>query len=843
MPNATFTIVYPKYLSMYALAKYNFNPVAARNALINTYDTLQTDLQTTVDMEQASRAKFSGDPQTESCNQINTTTMAFYGNLLTLYRSAQDLSGAVYTAGSFHNENLDLQNAAVSACSNQGATPSAACVKLATMDEKLFPLLPAFDAMNVELLRDGQGIQDTIDTLLQAYLGMGCRGMRPDTSGGGNTLSIDTVFSSSYLDSLPIVDTDYLNTKLQELSPYYVSPNIINYISGKIIGTSEFNDGITNSIDYIKDMSKVTNSIVSLNTDIKPIQAGQFYNESGSSTGGFTNCPGGYYCPVTSTKPIQCPVNAYCPPGTTDQPIQCPPGLYSSPGANDISKCTSAWPLGYYQDLTTGKSVQCPTGYYCANGVRTACAAGTYNMKKGMSDAKSCLFCPKGSYCKTTTSITPCDAGTYNSSTQQTSSFACIACPAGTSCINKGTVTPVPCLPGTFSAATKLTKACTSVQGGYYLPGSGNTTDTGKQPCAAGYYCPGGTGNPVTCPAGSYCDVAQLTAAKPCAGGRYGATSGLTASSCSGPCDAGYICPPGSSVSYAIPCPEGNYCPSGSTNTMICPAGYYCPYESGTPTPCPQGTYNDSTSKRTVQDCKPCPAGKRCGVATATQGDPCPAGYYCTGGMDVNPCIPGGYCDETSLQGPKLCPAGTYNPNNTSSVITDCVPCAAGTWSNSPGEAGSCSQTCPPGSYCPSSTSIVSYTIPAAATASYNNAVNGRISLPIGTTQPIPCAAGAYCANAGMSSPTPCPRATYSSLTGQSLAEVCQSCANIGLVSTVAYFTSPYGVVAADSMGNIYGIVSAAKASIFKITSAGVITTLAGSVAGFADGTGLAGKV
>ena len=776
-PKDTFTIVYPKYLSMYSLAKYGFDPVVARSALINDYDTLQGELQTVVELEQGIRASFAANPKGESCNQINTMTMAFYGRLLSIYNSAQDLSGAAYIAGNLHDENMNLQNSVSSGsnspCMNQGATPSAACIQLASMDEKLFPLLPKFDAMNLKLLTSGQDIQAIIDTLVQAYLGMGCT--RGSGSGSGSPLSIDTVFSSAYLESLPTVDTDTLNTKLQELSPYYVSPNIINFISRKLVGTSEFSADLSTSLDYLKDMNKVVNSIVSLNTDIKPIAAGEFYNESGASAGGFTNCPGGYYCTLTSSMPIQCPVGTFCPPGTTDQPIQCPPGLYSPAGSDDISKCIAAFPLGYYQDSTTGKLIECPTGSYCSNGARTECPPGTYNMKKGKSDSTACLDCPKGAYCTGPTSITPCPAGTYNSSTRQGNKSACISCPAGTFCVNKGSVTPTPCPAGTFSSTAGRTTACNPVEAGYYLPGTGKSDDSGKLQCTAGYYCPGGSGNPVSCTLGNYCDVPQLSAPKPCAAGQYGSTFGLTTPSCSGSCSAGYLCPPGTSVMNAFTCPAGSYCPAGTVNAILCAAGYYCPYGSASQIPCPEGTYNDATGKSSLSDCKICDPGKVCNLATSTLPPPCPAGYYCPGGTAPLQCIPGAYCDETSLSAPKLCAAGTYNPKTGSTSILDCKACAPGTWSSSLGEQGSCSQTCPPGNYCPSPRSSMLYTIPTSALPIYYGVqVSGRVTLQLGSTSPVPCPFNTYCDSSGMANPTPCPTRTFSAQTGQTSVTVCQ---------------------------------------------------------------------
>jgi len=800
-PKDTFQMVFPKYVSMYALAKYNYDPVTARTVLINEYDVLQTDLQTAVETEQRSRSEFASDPKTQSCTQINNMTMGFYGELIRLYKGAQNLSGVVKNAGSFHDENMSLQNLVLSACKTQNSLPSEDCKKLATMDEKLFPLLPRFDAINVNILADGESIQDMIDTLVQAYMGMGCRRSTSGSAPTDGTPSIDTIFSDTYIDSLGTIDIDFLYEKLQELSPYYVSRNIINYISSKLIGTSEFNAGLSDSLDYLKDMNKITNNIVSLNTDIAPLQRGKFFSESGATAGGFANCPPGYYCTVGSTMPIKCPVGTYCPAGTAGEPIQCPRGLFSPPGSTKLEDCQTTLPVGYYTDTTTGQLIECPTGHYCADGNRTLCPPGTYNMKKGMGSITACLDCPKGSYCKTTTSITPCDPGTYNDKPRQFtsgssgsgsssgssgsssgSSNGCLPCPQGTSCINKGTVTPMPCPAGTYSATLGLKVPCTPVAQGYYLEGTGNRAESTRKECSAGYYCPGGTGAPVTCPTGSYCPEVLLANATLCPAGSYGSTTGLQSATCTGRCDAGYLCPPGSSSSTAIACPEGYYCPAGTGTATICPTGAYCPRLSPSPTLCPEGTYNEVAGKTQIGDCLPCPPGKECGVGTSNPA-PCPLGSYCPGGGETNACVPGYYCDETGLQEPKLCPAGTYKPGG-GYAITDCKPCEAGTWSNTPGEINGCRETCPPGSYCPSHNSMSIYTIPTTGFAAYpqpttqgsQQGSRRTITIPIGPTEPVPCPVGTYCAQSGMGVPTPCPVGTYSTRTGQPDANTCEPC-------------------------------------------------------------------
>lgn len=62
----------------------------------------------------------------------------------------------------------------------------------------------------------------------------------------------------------------------------------------------------------------------------------------------------------------------------------------------------------------------------------------------------------------------------------------------------------------------------------------------------------------------------------------------------SGPCAAGYYCPPGSDSEQEKPCPIGRYCPMQSKQPILCPVGTYQPNER----------------QVSVEDCLPCTEGK-----------------------------------------------------------------------------------------------------------------------------------------------------------------------------------------------------------------------------------------
>ena len=769
-------VIFPNYISIYALAKYKMNPVAARNALINTYDILQNELVTAVQTPEEISANAGFSPASV-CAELNKLTMFLYGKLLSISANMIDLSGTEITAERLHDENMKLQGS--SACMNQGATPSAACIKLASQDQTLFPVLSMYDSANISLLTDAEEIQDLINILLQAYNGMKC-----NLPSSGSGPSITSVFSASYLESLGTVNTENLSDKLMELSPYYVSADTVTYIVRQLMSPGEFDSSMTSSGDYIKDMAKKTNAILSLTTQagLGQLGSGKFFSESGSKAGEIMTCPAGYFCLLTSGAPIPCPVGSYCPEGTTENPIKCPPGRYSDSGKSSIEDCITTPPPGYY--VVNRVATQCPAGSYCPTTSESPipCPAGTYNAMQGKTDISACIHCPAGSYCSPlaatgATQPIPCPAGTSSTTKMATDKSVCIPCPVGTTCISKGLSTPVQCPAGTYSATVGLTNPCKLTPAGRYSQAVGATTDT-SVPCGIGYYCPEGSGSEVPCPPGSYCGAASLAAPTPCPAGTYGATSILTSATCTGPCAAGYYCQPGSVSATQQECPAGYYCTVGTTSPVPCPAGTYCPYGSANPMECPVGTYSNSTGGLSITDCLPCPPGSVCGTPRTVVPSSCPLGHFCpTGSIQPTPCTAGYYCDTYGLPSPIPCPRGTYSTTTAASSMAICSPCPAGTYSSLTGQTV-CANACPIGSYCPKTRQCYIYTPPTSGSGSgsssgSDSSASSSISVPIGTSSPVPCPIGSYCPETSMAEPRKCPAGSYSPSNGATSCTLC----------------------------------------------------------------------
>jgi hypothetical protein len=121
-----------------------------------------------------------------------------------------------------------------------------------------------------------------------------------------------------------------------------------------------------------------------------------------------------------------------------------------------------------------------------------------------------------------------------------------------------------------------------------------------------------------TCPVGSFCPGDNTI--QPCAAGYYGDITGMSVSTCSGPCPPGYFCPAGTSVPTANPCGSAAYyCPQGSSAPVACIISLI----SGMSTP-----YTASPLTRT--GCLTCPQNRLCSagqlVPGADFGNYCPSG-------------------------------------------------------------------------------------------------------------------------------------------------------------------------------------------------------------------------
>jgi hypothetical protein len=358
----------------------------------------------------------------------------------------------------------------------------------------------------------------------------------------------------------------------------------------------------------------------------------------------------------SSCETMYCGVGGLCA-----EPEACPPGRYLSwnfvgdglaqfaclncPGGKfgNVSGLTSQFCSG-----------ECEAGCYCSAGAISSCE---YQC------GGPAVFCPKGSSKPLVAGAGMKTVDAFGESSPNSSALrvSVSSCSPGHYCQDG---VEVACPPGVFGADSMLSSAaCSGV-------------------CQPGYYCPTGTVFPLLCPIGSYCpDGIEKVQ---CPAGSYGATQGLTHRECSGPCLPGHYCPQGSSLATERVCPKGES--SGSsliTHSLSldfpgrygaefglssplcsgpCEAGYYCPQGSTIAAPeecgsssvyCPEGSFQPMAVTKGYYS-----AGGS--ASTRTHQLQCEKGFYCTERGEKQPCAIGSYGDAEGLF--NTCSGSSHSP-------------------------------------------------------------------------------------------------------------------------------------------------------------------------------------
>jgi hypothetical protein len=318
-------------------------------------------------------------------------------------------------------------------------------------------------------------------------------------------------------------------------------------------------------------------------------------------------------------------------------------------------------------------SVVCPAGSAAPAPVQP----GFYSVGGATAATRNAqVACPVGTYCQAGELI-DCPVGRWGNNVTGSSTICPNVCSDGFSCPARS-ISPSTC--------GSVDRYCV---GGLQLavpPGSYSTPESAAVDQRSGV---------AVCPMGSYCVGGVRTL---CAAGRFGATTGLTVSDCSGQCPAGYFCPQNSTSGTARLCGSvAVYCPVGSGAALSVSVGFY---SSG----------SVSVTNRTSQtECEAgffcvagvrtaCPAGRFSALTgwSSNCTNVCPAGYFCPQGTSSAFAFPCGSAD-------KYCPAG--------SAVALAVPTGA---YSTPVTTAATNRTgvayCTPGTYCLSG---VQYVCPA----------------------------------------------------------------------------------------------------------------------------------
>ena len=376
----------------------------------------------------------------------------------------------------------------------------------------------------------------------------------------------------------------------------------------------------------------------------------------------------------------------------------------------------------YTSTAATLEYVPCPVGAFCPG--------------------QLVLPCPPGAFCDSHPgfNMTWCPAGTYQPESAQA---RCVPCPLGHYCPSEGLSAPFICPAGMLCSLDGLSYPDSLCPAGHFCPPGVRTLDPLSEmhlqrplECPENVWCAAGTATNVSV-------IGDFSTPQPCLTG-FVCYRGSDAPTGSGPCPAGYYCPPGS---LPIACPPSNYCPStGNIFPSLCPPGFYSNQEGR-------------------QFCIECPIGHICPVEGLRRPDVCPAGSVCySPGLRVPSalCPPGYYCWE-----------GTETADANAETVYRPYPCARKTYclggvsSNETNEEDfNAPQPCPLGQYC-----LEASTSP----FGYGRCPPGHYC-PKGTSDPIPAPAGYFCKGEGNSQASPCMPGSFSRFNPVNGTDECELC-------------------------------------------------------------------
>ena len=385
-----------------------------------------------------------------------------------------------------------------------------------------------------------------------------------------------------------------------------------------------------------------------------------------TGTGG-TLCPAGGYCPHGAPAKVDCP--CVCNP-TVDSPECCDITISvgtSCPVGNRIT-CDNTYENGtaldndfLYRFTEMGRQARgcipcmpgytclgtneykCKKGHYCPAEEDTAivCPIGTYNKEEGLAFKKDCTNCPKGYFCNETG--LPALVGKE--------------CSTGRYCYERMLDVEVECPAGTYreNRTGEILRDCAKCPPGFKC--AADTTE--PVPCVEGQLCKEGTSIPSPCPGGYYCNL--------------------------------------TTVFQEVICPKNNYCPINSSQPQPCLVGQKCPVGSELPIKCVAGYISKFTDDG--YECTICGKGYYSEDGKWPQCKICTPGYVCEGGTTTRfpylknvhggfKCPKGHYCPEGSST-PKLCPVGSFNPQEGSFEVEACKLCEKNTYNDLEGQ-GAC---------------------------------------------------------------------------------------------------------------------------------------------------------
>ncbi len=339
--------------------------------------------------------------------------------------------------------------------------------------------------------------------------------------------------------------------------------------------------------------------------------------------------------------------------------------------------CTSCL-AGYFQPLAGNATcIACPAGQYQEAEGKPFCLPCIPGRANNLEGQKECEICPVHTF-SGKPEATVCENCGVGEKTLSNGSAACQPCPAG----EAGTPCAA-CAKGQYRTSGMGSSSCTLCPEGYHQNAEGQASCL---PCVPGKAnALAGQNECAECDIGRAQGVQNQETCFECPEGRRPQARGSAACS---PCSTGTHRVGNSSNAACRQCPAGwsqaeldqgacTQCAIGQTAVIGVASCSGCNIGTfgsspGVCSTCPHGQYQDAKGEKS---CVMCTRGQQY-VAAMTPCAQCELGTYGSSDGTCTACSPGLYQDGKGARSCKPCPVDTFNPNNASTSLGECVQCS-----------------------------------------------------------------------------------------------------------------------------------------------------------------------
>ena len=188
-----------------------------------------------------------------ACNEITTKRTMLRSYIRMLRAPVQDLSGYLLNGTPLKRENMDFQRLYTEKCSSNLTSE---CIELASVDAGIFKILPDIDTFYQNLLIGGYDIDSLLQQLNFYSDLLKCplvNGSQATFDASDNEVDMDR--------DIGVVDTVSLSYQLESLSPYYLSPEVVQFLLRFLISQEQLNSLRFTSTDYINQTKSIMNNI------------------------------------------------------------------------------------------------------------------------------------------------------------------------------------------------------------------------------------------------------------------------------------------------------------------------------------------------------------------------------------------------------------------------------------------------------------------------------------------------------------------------------------------------------------------------------------------------------